>query len=92
VSSTPKCFSNLSALYFELEQFEKGEDITTKAIKSGHKTLIFYKMRCFFRIQTRQMELAQDDYREAQKLFIQSDSKIPDPILTSLGQMLQITP
>jgi hypothetical protein len=49
-------------------------------------------MRCFFRIQTRQMELAQDDYREAQKLFIQSDSKIPDPILTSLGQMLQITP
>jgi Tfp pilus assembly protein PilF len=92
VSSTPKCFSSLSALYFELEQFEKGEDITTKAIKSGHKTLIFYKMRCFFRIQTRQMELAQDDYREAQKLFIQSDSKIPDPILTSLGQMLQITP
>jgi tetratricopeptide (TPR) repeat protein len=92
MSSTPKCFSSLSALYFELEQFEKGEDITTKAITSGHKTLIFYKMRCFFRIQTRQMELAQADYREAQKLFIQSDSKIPDPILTSLGQMLQVTP
>jgi Tfp pilus assembly protein PilF len=86
------CFNSLSALYFELEQFEKGEAITTKAIKAGHKTLIFYKMRCFFRIQTRQMELAQEDYREAEKLFIQSDSKIPDPILMNLAEMLQITP
>lgn len=92
VSSKPKCFNSLSVLYFELEQFEKGEAITTKAIKAGHKTLIFYKMRCFFRIQTRQMELAQEDYREAQKLFIQSDSKIPDPILMNLAIMLQITP
>ncbi len=92
MSSTPNCYSSLSSLYFELEEFEKGEGITTKAIKIGHKTLIFYKMRCFFRIQTRQLELAQEDYREAQKLFIQSDSKTPDPILTSLGQMLQIAP
>jgi protein O-mannosyl-transferase len=92
VSSKPMCFNSLSALYFELEQFEKGEAITTKAIKAGHKTLIFYKMRCFFRIQTRQMELAQEDYREAEKLFIQSDSKIPDPILMNLAEMLQITP
>ena len=92
MSSKPNCYSSLSSLYFELGEFEKGEGITTKAIKSGHKTLIFYKMRCFFRIQNRQLELAQEDYREAQKLFIQSDSKTPDPILTNLGQMLQITP
>jgi len=92
ISSTPKCFNSLSSLYFQLERFDDGAAITAQAIESGFEELIFYKMSCFFLIQTNQIEAARDHYEKAQKLYLAADNKTPDPILLNLGRMLKALP
>ena len=82
-------YMNLSALYYEMKRFDKGMDILTQAIDHGFEEVIFYKMRCVFRIEEKQFELAADDFKKAKKLLQQSNNKNPDPILTTLEGVLK---
>ncbi|UOY07693.1 hypothetical protein L0P88_03865 [Muricauda sp. SCSIO 64092] len=88
-NKNPRFYMNLSSLYYEMKRFDKGMYILTQAIDSGLEEAIFYKMRCVFRIEERQFELAADDFKKAKKLLQQSNHTDPDPILTTLEGVLR---
>ena len=84
----PSFYMNLSTLYFQTRQFEKGAEIMNQAIEAGCSDILCYKMRCFFRIETQDIPGALADYEQALALFnIMPDAK-PDPILNNLRSML----
>lgn len=84
----PSFYMNLSNLYFETQQFEKGADIMTQAIDAGCSDILCYKMRCFFRIESRDFPGALSDFEEAMALFNAVPNAQPDPILNKLQMML----
>ena len=84
----PSYYMNLSTLYFETQQFEKGADIMTQAIDAGCKDILCYKMRCFFRIESRDIPGALADFEQAMALFNAQPEAQPDPILNNLQMML----
>ena len=84
----PSFYMNLSNLYFETQQFEKGAAIMTQAIEAGCNDILCYKMRCFFRIQTREIPGAAEDFERAIALFNAMPKAQPDPILSNLEEML----
>ena len=79
---------NLSSLYFETQQFEKGADIMTQAIEAGCDDILCFKMRCFFRIETRDIPGALADFEQAMALFNAAPDARTDPILNNLQMML----
>jgi hypothetical protein len=81
-------YTNLSSLYFESQQFSKGEAIMTEAIEAGLTDILLYKMRCFFRLQTGDIAGAQQDFERAMTLYNQESQAAPDPILESLQVQL----
>lgn len=84
----PSYYMNLSTLYFETQQFEKGADIMTQAIDAGCNDILCYKMRCFFRIESRDIPGALADFEQAMALFNAAPNAQPDPILNNLQMML----
>jgi tetratricopeptide (TPR) repeat protein len=84
----PSYFMNLSTLYFETQQFEKGADIMTQAIDAGCNDILCFKMRCFFRIESRDIPGALADFEQAMALFNAVPNAQPDPILNNLQMML----
>ena len=84
----PSYYMNLSTLYFETQQFNKGANIMTQAIDAGCTDILCYKMRCFFRIETRDIPGALADYEQAMALFNAVPDAQPDPILNNLQMML----
>jgi tetratricopeptide (TPR) repeat protein len=86
----PSFFMNLSSLYFESQQFEKGAAIMDEAIAAGCNDPLCYKMRCFFRIQTQDLPGALADFKQAQQLHDAFSGGTPDPILINLRSMLRL--
>lgn len=86
----PSFFMNLSSLYFESQQFEKGAAIMDEAIAAGCNDPLCYKMRCFFRIQTQDLPGALADFKQAQQLHDAFSGGAPDPILINLRSMLRL--
>jgi len=84
----PSFYMNLSALYFETQQFEKGAEIMTQAIEAGCNDILCYKMRCFFRIETQDFPGALADFERAMALLNVLPNAEPDPILNNLRSML----
>ena len=84
----PSYFMNLSTLYFETQQFEKGADIMTQAIDAGCNDILCFKMRCFFRIESRDIPGALADFEQAMALFNAVPNAQPDAILNNLQMML----
>ena len=84
----PSYYMNLSTLYFETQQFDKGADIMTQAIDAGCDDILCYKMRCFFRIKSRDIPGALADFEQAGVLFNAMPNAQPDPILNNLQMML----
>ena len=84
----PSYYMNLSSLYFETQQFEKGADIMTQAIDAGCDDILCFKMRCFFRIETRDIPGALADFEQAMALFNAAPDARTDPILNNLKMML----
>ncbi|MAI22544.1 MAG: hypothetical protein CL828_00655 [Crocinitomicaceae bacterium] len=85
----PSFYMNLSSLYFETQQFEKGAAIMTQAIDEGYNDILFYKMRCYFRIETGDIPNAVQDFEQAMALFNAIPNAQPDPSLNNLRKMLQ---
>lgn len=81
-------YTNLSSLYFESQQFDKGEAIMTEAIEAGFTETLPYKMRCFFRLQTGNIAGARADFDQAMALHGRNPNAQPDPILESLRMQL----
>ena len=84
----PSFYMNLSSLYFETQQFDKGADIMTQAIDAGCNDILCFKMRCFFRIETGEIPGALADFEQAMALFNAVPNAQPDPILNNLQMML----
>lgn len=84
----PSFYMNLSALYYETQQFVKGAEIMTQAIEAGCSDILCYKMRCFFRIETQDIPGALADYEQAMALYNANPNAEPDPILDNLRSML----
>ena len=84
----PSYFMNLSTLYFESQQFDKGAAVMTQAIDAGFGDLLFYKMRCFFRIEIGDFAGANEDYEQASKMLEQVPGANPDPDLQNLRMRL----
>ena len=84
----PSYYMNLSSLYFETQQFEKGADIMTQAIDAGCNDIFCYKMRCYFRIESQDIPGALADFDQAMVLFNAVTNAQPDPILNNLQLML----
>lgn len=84
----PSYFMNLSSLYFESQQYAKGAAVVTEAIEADLEGLIWYKMRCLFRIETGDFAGAREDYQQAVAMLEQLPNAQPDPILESLGMRL----
>ena len=84
----PSHYLNLSSLYFESQQFDKGAAIMTEAIDAGCNDILCYKMRCYFRIESGDFSGANEDFEQASAILTQLPEAMPDPDLENMGMRL----
>ena len=60
----------------------------TQAIDAGCNDILCFKMRCFFRIESRDIPGALADFEQAMALFNAVPNAQPDAILNNLQMML----